>query len=462
MYNDPAPAAESGYLRLFLDRRLAYIFALGFASGFPWAVIGSTFSYWLSSAGLSRASIGVLGSVTVIFALNFLWAPLMDRLRLPVLCRRFGQRRGWILLAQAGIVVGTASIALVDLALGVTAVALSAAFVVFSAATQDVAIDAYRIETIPREEDRKMAAGSAATAAGWWTGAGLPGACAFFIAGHTDDWSVAYQFLAVVALLLLIITLCLPEPKSDRVERQAEDEARLRELLTARGSSYLAAWSGAWLATTVVQPFVEFFRRNGWKLALGILGFIILFKVGEAFMGRMAAVFYREIGFTAQQVGWISGMMGWVTMVGFIFLSALINVRMGIFRGLLISGVAMALANLVYSLMAVVGPNLNLFAFAVIVDNFTTAFSTVAFVAFISFLTSKVYTATQYALMASLGNLSRTTLAAGSGFMVDWLDSWAAFFFLTTIMVIPSLLLLISIRHTLTRRMGAFFSRKSA
>jgi MFS transporter, PAT family, beta-lactamase induction signal transducer AmpG len=339
---------------------------------------------------------------------------------------------------------------------------ISAAFVVFSAATQDVAIDAYRIETIPREEEKKMAAGSAATAAGWWTGAGLPGAGAFFVAGSTGDWSIAYQFLAGVALLLLIITLCLPEPESDREVRQAEDEARLREVLTAKGGSYVAAYTGAWLATTVVQPFVEFFRRNGWRLALAILGFIVLFKIGEAFMGRMAAVFYNELGFTAQQVGWISGMMGWVTMVGFIFLSALINVRMGIFRGLLISGVAMALANLVYSLMAVVGPNLYLFAFAVVVDNFTTAFSTVAFVAFISFLTSKVYTATQYALMASLGNLSRTTLAAGSGYMVDWLDSWAVFFFLTTIMVIPSLVLLIAIRHTLTRRMGGFFSRARA
>jgi MFS transporter, PAT family, beta-lactamase induction signal transducer AmpG len=456
------PPEETGYLRLFVDRRLAYIFALGFASGFPWAVIGNTFSFWLSSAGLTRASIGVLGSVTMIFALNFLWAPLLDRVRLPLLCTRFGQRRGWILLAQTGIVLGTGAIALVDLTLGITAVALSAAFVVFSAATQDVAIDAYRIETIPREEERKMAAGSAATAAGWWTGAGLPGACAFFVAGYTGDWTIAYQVLTVFALGLLVITLCLPEPTSDRDARQAADEARFRAALADSGKPDASARAGAWLATTVVEPFAEFFRRNGWKLALAILSFIVLFKIGEAFMGRMAAVFYSELGFSAQQVGWISGMLGWITMAGFILLSALINVRLGIFRGLLISGIAMALANLVYSWMALVGPNLYLFTFAVVVDNFTTAFSTVATVAFISFLTSKVYTATQYALMASLGNLSRTSLAAGSGFMVDWLDSWALFFFITTIMVIPSLVLLLAIRHALTRRMGAFFSRAAA
>lgn len=448
----------SDYLRLFLDRRLVFIFALGFASGFPWSVIAKTFSFWLSSEGLARTDIAVLGGVTMIYALNFLWAPLLDRVRLPGLCTRLGQRRGWILLAQAGIVLGTAGLAIVGLSFGLVVIAVSAAFIVVSGATQDVAIDAYRIESIPREEGSKMAAGAAATAAGWWTGAGLPGAAAFIIAGRSDDWGIAYLFLAFCALGLLAITLAVPEPRSDREKRQAEDEARVRKALTGNGDND-AARAEAWLLVTVVQPFVEFFRRNGLKLSLGILVFAFIFKIGEAFMGRMAPVFYEEIGFTAEQVGWISGVFGWVTMVGFMFLSGLINVRLGIFRGLLISGIVMALANLNYALIAVVGPNVVLFVWAETVDNLTTAFSTVAYVAFISYLTSKVYTATQYALLASLGNFGRTSLAMASGFMVTWLDSWALFFVATTIMVIPSLILLLWIRRALTERMGDYFSR---
>lgn len=447
-------------ISLFLDRRLLFIVALGFASGFPWAVIGSTFSYWLSSEGLGRASIGVLGSVSVIFALNFLIAPFMDRLRLPWLSALLGQRRGWILLAQVGILAGTALIAGVGMQSGLALVVIAAALVVLSGAIQDVGIDAYRIEMIPRDEERKIAAGSAAAAAGWWTGAGLPAACAFLIAGSADQWQLAYGFLALVSCMLVMITLLLPEPQTDRVALQAEAEQRIADALRQRGFGHRRSLFQARILATVIEPFVEFFRRNGIKLAAAILGFILLFKIGEAFMGRMAAVFYREIGFTAEQVGLVSGFLGWATMVAFIALSALINVKMGIFRGLMVGGIAMALANLVYALMAVVGPSMPLFAVAVVVDNFTTAFSTVAFVAFISYLTSRVYTATQYALMASLGNFSRTTLAAGSGFMVDWLQSWALFFVLTTVMVIPGLVLLWRIRHLIGARVDGFLDAR--
>jgi MFS transporter, PAT family, beta-lactamase induction signal transducer AmpG len=462
---NPGPDAEDRqpFWQLFADRRLIYIFVLGFASGFPWAVIGNAFSVWLSDAGLTRTSIGVLGSVTMIFALNFIWAPLLDRVKLPWLCSRFGQRRGWILLAQMGVLSGTLVMAATDPTVGTMAIALVAAFIVFGAATQDVGIDAYRIETIPSSEPRGMAAAAAVTAAGWWSGAGLPGAGAFWIAGTAPGgWSTAFHFLAMVMAVIVFVTLFLPEPESDREDRQAEDEARVREALSKRDKPGRVSTVVAWFTVTAIVPFAEFVRRNGVKLTVSILSFIVLFKIGEAFMGRMAAVFYRELGFSHQEIAMVSGVMGWFTMTLFMLLSGVINVRMGIFRGLLISGVAMALANLVYSVMALVGPNMALFAFAVVADNFTTAFSTVAFVAFISFLTSQVYTASQYAVMASMGNLSRTSLAAGSGWMVDMLaGSWAMFFFITTIMVTPSLVLLWWIRHQLYDRLGeVFYARK--
>lgn len=448
----------NSYMRMFLDRRVAFIFALGFASGFPWSIIGKIFGYWLSSAGLARADIAILGGVAMIFALNFLWAPLLDRVRLPWLCRRFGQRRGWILLAQVGIAIGALALALIGLAYGPMMVAVAAAFIVISGATQDVGIDAYRIETIPREEGRKMAAGASAATAGWWTGAGLPGAAAFIIAGRTDDFMLGFLFLAACALLLILITLLVPEPDSPRELVQAEDEARVRRVLAGTPGGGRIRQIEAWLIVTVFQPFVEFFRRNGLYLALAILVFALIFKIGESFMGRMTPVFYQEIGFSAEQVGWVSGVFGWFTMVFFVLLSGMINVRLGIFRGLMVSGIVMALANLNYALIAMVGPNLQLFVFAEVVDNLTTAFSTVAYVSFISYLTSKIYTATQYALLASISNLGRTSMAMASGAMVTWLDSWALFFFITTLMVIPSLILLWWIRHRLSERLGDVFT----
>ena len=449
----------SGYLRMFLDRRVVFIFALGFASGFPWSIIGKIFGFWLSSAGLARADIAILGGVAMIYALNFMWAPLLDRLRLPWLSRRFGQRRGWILLAQAGIAIGAVVLAWVGLSHGPWMVAIAAGCIVIAGATQDVGIDAYRIETIPREEGRKMAAGASAATAGWWTGAGLPGAAAFIIAGRAGDFMPAFVFLAACALLLVLITLLVPEPDSPRERVQAEDEARVRRLLSGTPGGGQVRQIEAWLIVTLFQPFVEFFRRNGVQLALAILVFALIFKIGEAFMGRMTPVFYREIGFTPEQVGWISGVFGWFTMVFFVLLSGMINVRLGIFRGLMISGIVMALANLNYALIALVGPNLNLFVLAEVVDNLTTAFSTVAYVSFISYLTSKVYTATQYALLASISNFGRTSVAMASGAMVTWLDSWALFFFITTLMVTPSLILLWWIRHRLQERLGEVFAK---
>ncbi|MCC5857243.1 MAG: MFS transporter [Ectothiorhodospiraceae bacterium] len=452
----------SAYLRLLYDRRLLFIFILGFASGFPWALIGNTFSAWLHESGLTRTAIGVLGSLAMIYALNFLWAPFLDRVKLPFLHGRLGQRRSWILLTQGGILLGTLAISTTNPALGTLPTALAALLIVSSSATQDVAVDAYRIELVPAMEPQKMAAASAMTTAGWWTGAGLPSATAFMLAGPLG-WSGAYLFMGLILACLMLVVMRLPEPKTDREEQQARAEREMRETLTGKTNPGLPGRAAAWLAVTAVEPFAEFFRRNGWQLALAILGFIVLFKIGEAFMGRMAAVFYLEVGFTREQIAWVSGYMGWATMLLFTLLGGLVNVTLGIFRGLLIGGITMALANLLFALLAVVGPDMPLFALAVVVDNFTTAFSTVTFVAFISYLTSRVYTASQYALMASLGNLSRTTLAAGSGALVDWLGGdWATFFVITTVMVTPGLILLLLIRSALTRRMGAAFSRRRA
>ncbi|MCK8516710.1 MFS transporter [Methylonatrum kenyense] len=447
------------YLALFLDRRLGIIFVLGFASGFPWALIGSTLTAWLFDAGLTRTAIGALGSITMLYALNFLWAPLLDRVRLPAL-GLLGQRRAWILLMQALLLLATLLLSLTNPAVSVFWIAAAGLLLASASSTQDVAIDAYRIEIIGPGEPHRLTAASAMTTAGWWTGFGLPGGLALVLADLPGwEWSHVYQTLALILLGLILFTLWIPEPESNRDAEQRKDETRMREALGPTPAGRRTAW----LLVTVVQPFAEFIRRNGLSLALAILGFIVLFKIGEAFMGRMAIVFYREIGFSNTDIGMVSKFMGWGTMLVFTLLGGLLNVRFGIFRGLLIGGIAMASTNLLFALLALTGPQMWLFVFAVVADNFTTALSTVTFVAFISYLTSRVYTASQYALMASLGNLSRTTLAAGSGMMVDGLGgNWALFFILTTIMVLPSLILLLWIRQALTERLGAVFGRARA
>ena len=203
---------------------------------------------------------------------------------------------------------------------------------------------------------------------------------------------------------------------------------------------------------TLVEPFREFFQRNGVRLALSILLFIFLFKIGEAFLGRMSIVFYKELGFTNSEIGSLSKLLNWWVTIVFAVIGGMVNIRYGIYRGLLTGGIAMAASNLMFALMAQVGPDKALFAATIFVDGFTAAWSSVALVAFISLMCNQAFSASQYALMASLGVFGRTLLASGSGFIVDWMDgNWQGFFILTAVMVIPSLLFLYSIREDIHR-----------
>lgn len=208
----------------------------------------------------------------------------------------------------------------------------------------------------------------------------------------------------------------------------------------------------AWLLTTLVAPIQEFFDRNGVRLALSILLFIFLFKLGEAYLGRMSIVFYREVGFSNSDIAYYSKMINWATTIVFSLIGSVFTIRYGILKGLFIGGIAMGASNLMFAVMAVVGPSKLLFAATVFVDGFTSAWGSVAFVALISVLCNKTFTASQYALMVSLGTFGRVMLGSYSGIVVDWLDgNWALFFILTALMVIPSLLFLYFIRKPLSK-----------
>ena len=441
-------------LAVYWERRMARILLLGVISGFPWVLIGSSLNLWLKEDGLSRSTIGWAGLIFGVYAFNFLWAPLIDRIRIPWLTGRLGQRRAWILTLQAVIVACLLLWSAVDPTDNLAAVVGIGLAIAVASATQDIAVDALRIEQVGTTEAEAMAAGAATAVVGWWTGYKLGGivaletATAFQNAGVEDYWQATFVGLGALVVLTNVGLLFVREQgTAERMAVQAAEESRIASRLGVSGRLGRAT---AWLGGTVASPLLSFFRRNGFAIALTVLGFIFLFKIGEAFMGRMSLVFYKEIGFSKSEIALYSKGLGWVTTVTFTVLGSFFAIRMGLVRAMLLSGVAMASTNLLFAALAWAGKSEALFAAAVVMDDLTSAFATVIFVAFISMLVDRTYTATQYALLASIGTAGRTLFAASSGAMVDWLDGdWGTFFVITTLMVLPSLVCLWAIRRKL-------------
>ena len=439
-------------LQNFKDRRLLSVFLFGISSGFPWVMIGSSMSAWLKDEDLSRSAIGFFGSIFVAYSINFLWSPLLDRIKLPWL----GLRRGWIITLQALLALTCSALALIEIQNQLFLAALFGFAIAVLSATQDIAIDGYRIDIIGEDEKEKLSAASAMATSGWWTGFGGLGAIPFFIADIPGwSWPEIYLVLAAIMALLMLPVLMADEPVTNREQLQEATQQRYLKLLEdnpKQGVQHTLKKLTSWLAVTLVEPFGEFFRRNGVKLALSLLLFIFMFKMGEAFLGRMSVVFYKEIGFTNTDIGTISKLLNWWITIFFAVIGGMVNMRFGIYKGLMIAGIAMAASNLMFALMAQVGPDKALFAATVFVDGFTGAWSSVAMVALISLFCSRAFSATQYALMASLGVLGRTVLASSSGFIVDSMNGdWTFFFILTALMVLPSLGFLYLIRHDIKR-----------
>lgn len=426
-------------LKTFNDKRYLTIFLFGISSGFPWIMIGSVLSAWLKDEGLSRSAIGLFGIIFATYSFNFLWSPLVDKLKPPLL----GQRRGWIFLMQSGVVLLCLAMSQLTANQDLFYVALIGLLIAIASATQDIAIDGFRIDCIEKDDKDGMSAASSVATAGWWTGYGGLGAIPFFLADLTSwTWPDIYLLLGVIMASLAIATAFANEPA---VNREA-----LLEKVTSPDANKSAVIN--WIRTTLITPFSEFFNRNGVKLAASFLLFIFLFKIGEAFLGRMSIVFYKEVGFSNSDIATYSKLLNWWVTIIFSLLGGLVNIRYGIYRGLMIAGVAMAASNLLFALIAQTGPSTSLLAITVIVDGFTGAWSTVAMVAFISLLCNRAFSATQYALMASLSVAGRTLVASSSGLVVDSLNgNWSLFFILTAVMVMPSLCFLYSIREHIKR-----------
>ena len=439
---------------VYFEKRMARILLLGIISGFPWVLIGSSLSLWLKEDGLSRSTIGWAGLILAVYAFNYLWAPKIYRSRIPWLTNKIGHRRGWIVTMQAIILVSLVCWSIVDPTTNLALVITVGLIIAVASATQDITVDALRIEQIGTNECASMQAGAAMAVVGWWTGYKLGGVIALNAAeylqqaGFENYWQITFLVLGIVIIACNIGLMFVDEKQtSERQESQKNTDQMIEQKL---GSSNVATKSIAWISGTVAGPIISFFKKNGFKIAIGILGFVFLFKIGEAFLGRMSIIFYKEIGFSKGDIALYSKGLGWITTVVFTLLGGLFAIRSGVIKAMFISGILMASTNLLFSLLAWSGKSEWLFAIAVIFDDMAAAFATVAFVAFISLLVDRTYTATQYALLESIGTAARTTLAASSGALVEWLNGdWGIFFVITAVMVIPSLIFLWFIRDKL-------------
>ena len=432
---------------IYFDKRMLKIALLGAISGFPWVLIGSSLSLWLKEDGLSRSTVGWAGLIFAVYAFNYLWAPLIDRIQIPYLTKKIGHRRGWIVLMQLLILISLFLWSVIDPSENLALVVSVGLLIAIASATQDITVDALRIEQIGENESRSMAAGAAMAVVGWWSGYKLGGVLSLFSAeflekaGFQNYWQLTFLILGILIILMNIGLMFIHEKKdSIRQKIQSENDKLISSKFNKTNTLTQIV---TWISGTVSGPIISFFKKNSFQIAIGILGFVFLFKVGEAFLGRMSIIFYKEIGFSKSDIAIYSKTLGWITTVIFTLLGGLFVIRSGVLKAMFLAGLLMASTNLLFSFLAWSDKSELLFAVAVIFDDIAAAFATVAFVAFISLLVDRTYTATQYALLASIGTAGRTTLASSSGALVDWLNGdWGIFFILTALMVIPSLIIL--------------------
>jgi MFS transporter, PAT family, beta-lactamase induction signal transducer AmpG len=428
----PDPIARAAWLLWesvapYFRRRVIVVLLLGFASGLPLLLSFGTLSAWLREADIERSAIGLFSLVGLPYALKPLWAPLMDGVRLPVLTALLGRRRGWMVLSQAMLMIAIAGLAVSNPADAPLMMAGFAVLVAFFSASQDIVIDAYRIETLAEEE---QGIGAAAVTYGYRAGMLVAGAGALILA-DSFTWTHAYLAMAALVLVGTVTILLSPEPPGpdDRkynIPGEGPGVRRRRSL-------------GQWMGDFVVAPFLEFATRPGW---LVILLFIVTFKLGDAFLSIMTNPFYIDLGFTKTEIAEVTKLFGLIALAVGLFIGGLLIKWAGLLNALLISGVLQAASNFVFAYQAVAGNDVGVLTFTIAVENVTGGMGTAAFVAYLSSLTNTAFTATQYALLSAFMAFGRTLLSSPSGYLVDFVG-WFDFFVLSVGVAVPGLILLL-------------------
>ena len=420
---------------VYLDRRMLALFFLGFSSGLPRLLVYSTLSFWLSKEGLSIKTVGLFASTALPYNVKFLWAPLVDRFRLPFLADWLGLRRAWMVLSQVGLVGAIVALSKVDVGAEPLLTAQLAILVAVFSATQDIVIDAFRIEIL---KDEEQGAGAAMAVFGYRISMLVASAGALYLVAAFGSWSTAYLIMALFMSVGLVTTLLLKEPEIEREQVRAQSSV----LGTLKEHFKLG----------VFNPFADFLKRDG---AFLVILFVVFFKFGEAMLGTMVNPFLYKSGlnFSETEIADISKTFGTVATILGIFAGGAAVRRLGLLRSLWITGILQMVSNLVYTGQALLGANVSMLAVTVGVDNFAGGLGTAAFVAYLSSLCSKRYTATQYALLTALSGTLHTLVAASAGFIVTFFgadpkaeqispSAWAQYFALTAVMAIPGLALL--------------------
>lgn len=411
---------------------------LGFSAGLPFLLVFSTLSAWLRSDGVEVAAIGFFAWIGMLYSIKFFWAPVVDRLALPLLTRAFGQRRGWMLLAQGMIAAGLVGLAGLSPVGNLGWVALFALLVAFGSATQDIAIDAYRIESA---DDDVQAAMASTYIIGYRGGLLAAGAGALYIAASAS-WNAAYLSMAALMSIGALTVLLRPEPKRASLSIQLIHEPKVRAFIRAsRGKPKMLRRLGAWSIGALVCPFTDFFSRYGVK-ALWILVFIAVFRISDLAMASMANPLYIDLGFTLAEIANVTNIFGIAMSITGGILGGLFVARYGIGPLLIFGAGLVMVTNLLFAVLAVVGNQLPMLVVTIIGDNLANGLASAVFIAFLSSLTSRAYTATQYALFSSLMTLPGKFLS-GFGGLVVTAQGYPSFFVIATLLGLPAIILAI-------------------
>ena len=398
---------------------------MGFSSGLPLALTFGTLSYWLAELGVSLTAIGLFGLVRTSYSLKFLWAPLIDRLPIPILTRRLGRRRSWALAIQLLLVAAILALGMTDPKSDPATTALAAVVVAFLSASQDIVIDAYRIELLLPEE---QGAGAAATQWGYRFGMLASGAGALYAASF-GGWRLAYTLMAVLMLVGMVTVWFTPEPGGIAPSEPLPGESAIER-------------AAAWLRRAVVAPFADIIRRAGAGRLAVIVLFIVLYKFGDALAASMSNPLYVQLGFTKVEVATVAKIYGVVATLAGVAVGGILVARIGVFASLLLCGGLQGVSNLLYAVQVWAGHDVAMLSLTIGAENLTGGMASSAFVAYLSGLCSRDFTATQYALLSSLASVGLNVLAASGGYLAQSLG-WVPFFVVSTLLCAPSLLILL-------------------
>jgi PAT family beta-lactamase induction signal transducer AmpG len=413
-------------LRVYLEWPSVRMFFLGFSAGLPLLLVLGTLGFWLREAGIDRSTIGYLSWVALFYAGKWLWAPLVDRVPILFLTKRLGRRRSWLLFAQALIIFGLIGMATTDPKQNLEPIVWFALLVAFGSATQDIALDAFRIESAKAQYQAALAASyqTGYRLAMIWAGAG-----ALWLAARAETttgvylaeaWQFAYLCMALSIGVGVVTTLLSPEPQS---------------VLLPKARS-----AGQWLQQTLIQPFADFIGRYRWQAFL-ILGLIAIYRISDVVMGIMANPFYVDMGYTKYEVAAITKVFGVIMTLLGAFLGGLLTMRFGVMRVLFLGGVLSAASNLLFAWLSTRGHDLNGLVWVISADNLSSGIASAAFIAYLSSLTNVQYSATQYALFSSMMLLLPKWFAGFSGVYVDTFG-YEHFFIATSLIGIPVLILI--------------------